>query len=509
MGARHTDRGLFRQYEEAEARAEKWEKTAKEERTAHKKEISDMMAKFHAEMAEMRGELKSEIERLEKRVGELERENEALKEDNERLKSIINKNSSNSSKPPSTDEKPSEKKANEYNGREKSGKKRGGQTGHPGKTLSRKEAEELITSGKAEHEVIEVNKTSGTEKYVSKYEYDIKIKTVVREYRYYCDANGQYHIPADHRTEVRYGTNLKAMAVALYNIGVMSTERIRMMLNAMSGDVLHLSDGAVYDFISRFSEKIQSDIDAIETDLRNQKVNQTDATVITVNGVQNYIRNISTANSVLYVGMDKKNLDCLHEVPALEGFQGILVHDHETSMYHFGTGHAECNVHLLRYLTKNTQDTSNSWSEDMKHLLSKMNEARKKLMAEGKDCFSDAEIASYKAEYFRLLALGCQQNESTKPKWAKDDERKLLNRMEKYSENHLLFLHRFDVPFDNNMSERDLRKCKNRQKLSGGFGLPEGRDMACRILSFVETCKRRSMNVFQAISDAFSHPVLT
>ena len=50
MGARHTDRGLFRQYEEAEARAERWEKTAREERTAHKKEISDMMAKFHAEI---------------------------------------------------------------------------------------------------------------------------------------------------------------------------------------------------------------------------------------------------------------------------------------------------------------------------------------------------------------------------------------------------------------------------------------------------------------------------
>ena len=44
MGARHTDRGLFRQYEEAEAHAEKWEKTAKEERAAHKKEISGMMA---------------------------------------------------------------------------------------------------------------------------------------------------------------------------------------------------------------------------------------------------------------------------------------------------------------------------------------------------------------------------------------------------------------------------------------------------------------------------------
>ena len=80
--------------------------------------------------------------------------------------------------------------------------------------------------------------------------------------------------------------------------------------------------------------------------------------------------------------------------------------------------------------------------------------------------------------------------------------------MEKYSENHLLFLHRFDVPFDNNMSERDLRKCKNRQKMSGGFGMADGRDMACRILSFVESCKRRRLNVFDAIYSALSSPVL-
>ena len=80
--------------------------------------------------------------------------------------------------------------------------------------------------------------------------------------------------------------------------------------------------------------------------------------------------------------------------------------------------------------------------------------------------------------------------------------------MEKYRENHLLFLHCFDVPFDNNMSERDLRKCKNRQKMSGGFGVADGRNMSCRILSFIESCKRRDLNVFDAIFSAFSSPVL-
>ena len=36
------------------------------------------------------------------------------------------------------------------------------------------------------------------------------------------------------RTDVFYGTNLKTMAVALYNIGVMSNERIKEMLNAIN-----------------------------------------------------------------------------------------------------------------------------------------------------------------------------------------------------------------------------------------------------------------------------------
>lgn len=42
-------------------------------------------------------------------------------------------------------------------------------------------------------------------------------------------------------------------------------------------------------------------------------------------------------------------------------------------------------------------------------------------------------------------------------KYAKQEEA-LLNRLEKYRGNHLLFIKRSEVPFDNNISERDLRK---------------------------------------------------
>ena len=46
VGARHTDADLFHQWEEAEERAEKWEKTAREERKQHEWAISDVRAEL-------------------------------------------------------------------------------------------------------------------------------------------------------------------------------------------------------------------------------------------------------------------------------------------------------------------------------------------------------------------------------------------------------------------------------------------------------------------------------
>ena len=97
----------------------------------------------------------------------------------------------------------------------------------------------------------------------------------------------------------------------------------------------------------------------------------------------------------------------------------------------------------------------------MRSLLCEMNEARKQRIKD-KSLFSEEEIGAYERAYCELINLGRQENHTTKPKWAKQGENSLLNRLEKYMQNHLLFLRYFAVPFDDNMSERDLRKCKNR-----------------------------------------------
>ncbi|MGI6652808.1 MAG: DUF6444 domain-containing protein [Christensenellales bacterium] len=71
-----------------------------------------------------------------------------------RLKSNQDKDSHNSSLPPSTDRKP--KAANEYNGRTKTGKKSGGQPGHKGTTRRMEQMKQALACIGVEPEIEDV-----------------------------------------------------------------------------------------------------------------------------------------------------------------------------------------------------------------------------------------------------------------------------------------------------------------------------------------------------------------
>lgn len=426
----------------------------------------------------------------------LRKENALLRDDNERMKRILSNNSSNSSLPPSTDQ--NRKAANTYNGRKKEGKKPGGQKGHKGNTLTKADVEAKILEGKFEHRVEEIGTPS--HRYISRYRIDLEFRPVATELRIYADADGKFSIPPGFCSDVTYGESVKAFCAYLYSEGVVSVERISECVRSLSDGALSLSGGSVYSFLSAFSKGCEREAAEIQNSLQNAPTLCTDATVVTVDGKNSYIRNFSDKNSVLYCPMDSKSLKALEKLPLLTGFAGILEHDHETALYRFGTGHGECNVHIGRYLEKNSQETGNRWSRDMKNFLEGMNQARKTLISLGKDCFEEEAYQRYLARYDAILAEGDAQNASTKGRHAKAEEAKLLRRMRKYKENHLLFLKNFQVPYSNNLSERDLRKCKNRQKMSGGFRKNTGVQMYCSILSVVETAKRRGLNILKTIT---------
>ena len=444
-------------------------------------QLMDVMARLDAVEAKNNREisrLNGEIKDLKKENRELKEENQRLKDDNARLKSIISNDSSNSSLPPSTDQKGG-KPANTYNGRTKSGRKAGGQKHHKGTTLTKADIEEKIRSGKCKHEIRTVGNPCGST-YVTKYVIDLDVVTKITGIRIYADEDGQFHIPVEYRSDVTYGADVKALAVSLYSEGVMSNDRLAAFLNAASRDVLELSEGSVYGFCRKLSDAAQESIRHLEGHLLDQEAVAADATPVTVNGEQNYIRNFSIQDTVVYRAMKSKSLKSLEKLDFLKKYTGILIHDHETALYHFGTEHGECNVHLLRYLRKNTEETGNRWSIEMAELLGEMNRERKRLQEEGKE-----------------------ENRKTRHKYAQKDEKTLLNRMEKYRHNHLLFLHNFSVPFHNNLSERDLRKAKNREKMAGGFRKGSGNEMYCGILTVIETLKRRKMGLIENLKKLF------
>lgn len=445
--------------------------------------------------------LNSRIDILEKENFALKEENLLLKEDNARLKSIINNDSSNTSLPPSTRQKGG-KPANTFNGRKKTERKPGGQKGHKGTALTKAEIEEKIAAGKCRHEIRTIGDVS-RQKYATKYVVDLKVEPVITEIRIYADEDGNIRIPAEYRSDVTYGADVRALAVSLYSEGVMSNDRIASFLNAAGNGELGLSEGSVYGFCRSFARASETSILKLEKELLNQSVVATDATTVTVDGEQNYIRNFSIKDTVVYHAMGSKSIEALKELDFLKQYAGILLHDHETALYHFGTDHAECNVHIIRYLRKNTEETGNSWSGDMIALLSEMNRKRKDSIGQGACALPDDMITEYEEKYFSLLKRGKEENKTTAHKYAKQDEKTLLSRMEKYSHNHLLFLHDFSVPFDDNISERDLRKAKNRQKMAGGFRKESGQKMYCSIMSIIETLKKRNMGLIENIKKLF------
>ena len=99
-----------------------WDRTPPEAQ-AYIRTLQERMAKLERQA----GQLERQVEQLERQVEQLQRQVKALEEENRQLRERVNRNSSNSSKPPSSDP-PHVKRAPP---RRRTGRKRGGQPGHP------------------------------------------------------------------------------------------------------------------------------------------------------------------------------------------------------------------------------------------------------------------------------------------------------------------------------------------------------------------------------------------
>ena len=79
----------------------------------------------------------------------------------------------------------------------------------------------------------------------------------------------------------------------------------------------------------------------------------------------------------------------------------------------------------------------------------------------------------------------------------------LIERLDNHKKEILRFMKERDVPFDNNLAERDLRMVKVRQKISGTFRNIDRVKDYCRIRSYISTMKKQKKDVFSALVESF------
>ena len=434
-------------------------------------------------------------------------ENKKLILEIERLKNNNDKNSSNSGKPSSKDGF----KKIIHNSRPETTKKQGGQPGHKGSTTDVYKIKQLIDTGAVKHSIINVNITNENQDkpYVTRYVQDIEITSVIREYRYYLNDSGKYDIPKEQNNVVTYGNELKAVAMLLVHRVPASMDQSVDFLKAITKDAFDLTKATLVNWSNSLAGKLEPFTEEILQGLYNATYVHTDESPININGKNHQLHNYSNDKYTLQYVHESKSKNAMEELGFLPNYIGTLIHDHNKVQYNFGTNHAECNAHILRYLQGVEDFTKHIWSIDMAKLLKEILHQKKLLKSEGIDSFNIDSLAMYVKSYDEILKQANKQYQSDYAANAyKDEERRLITRLAEYKNNHLLFMYDFKIPFSNNQAEVDIRPAKRKLNI-GIFRSDVGAKYYLQIRSFISTYLKNNKNVFQGIKDAFDNNAIT
>ena len=385
--ASNYDKHIFRQLEDVLKKCDNLSQEIKDIKKEHKEEIKRLKDQHSEEIHNLKEEHKKEVKQLNSKIEKLEDENKLLKEDNTRMKAILNRDSTNSSIPPSKDEKPKKKKINL---REKSNKKTGGQKGHKGATFTKQDVEELLKKENVKKETIKHGKPNG--KYcITKYEIDTKTIVIVKEHKFYFNKRKEIKIPKEFVSDVHYGENFKTLCDIMVVEEVISLERIKEFVEILTGGLLKISEGSLVNWIKEKSKQCKNTIKRMKIRLKNTEILQTDLTETKVKNKKRYVRNYSNDKITVYIPSKDKKIHRVKRQWILDGYTGYIVQDHDTAIYNFGIKekHVECNVHLRRYLKNNTELTKHKWSQEMDKLLLEIKNKKEEYLERGIDRFSE------------------------------------------------------------------------------------------------------------------------
>ena len=457
-------------------------------------EIKDIKKQHRQEIYELNKKHEKEVKKLNEKITSLEKENVELKEKVDILEGKSNqKNSSNSNTPPSKDE------YKVQNHREKSIRKQGGQKGRIGKTLNIEEVEKLMKDKNVEVVEEHYGNKNITETRI-KYIMDVQTKVIIRKI-YIHENNKNTEIPEEckNKSTVIYGNNLKALVAIMYAQEVIAFDRMSEFLKILTGNILRVSHGSLVNWVHEVSKQCRKSKKKLIRAIKKSKIIYTDATPTSLKGKYAYTRNYSNEVVTVLEASVSKKIQEIQRQNILPNFKNYIMHDHETGLYNFGikSHHLECWIHLGRELKYFDEYIKNSWSKELWEFAWNLNKKRKELLQNNITNFTSEEIIEYEKKYDEIIQKGINQNKNTPSKYLRDKEKAVLNRIIKYKENYLNYLKDFDFPFDDNLSERDLRATKLKKKVSGCHRSFEGLKDYSNIRTIISTCIKQGISYFE------------
>ena len=450
---------------------------------------------------------------MDRRIHTLEQRVEDLQTQVHQLQDQLAKNSRNSSKPPSTDgfKKPEPKSL-----REKSTRLSGGQPGHAGRTLTmvakpdRTEChpvERCACCGRSlAHrppdglEKRQVHDLPPLRLTVTEHQAEIKFCA--------CGHTNKAAFPEGVNAPVQYGPGVKTAAVYLKNYQFLPYERTCELLGDFFG--CRMSEGTLTNLIGECQARLESPVQQIKEQIAQAQVVQFDESGSRVEKKLWWLHAASTSTATYYDIHPKRGSEALDAIGILPTFIGRAIHDFWKPYFGYKCDHGLCNAHHLRELIFVHEQHHQDWADTMIDCLLDIKAA----VAQARpttDQLTTVQIQTFEVRYQSILNQGYAQNPlapapdgKKRGRRRKTKPRNLLERLDEHRREALAFMYDFNVPFDNNLAERDIRMMKVQQKISGMFRSEEGAKAFCRIRSYISTARKNAVGAMDAITRAFT-----
>ena len=444
------------------------------------------------------------ITEMRRETYQLAAELEEEKGKNQKLIAQISKDFENSSLPSSAR---SIRKKKIPNNREATGRKPGGQPGHPGHGR-KKQTPTRIVLLQPSQEILDDPDFRKTNRTLTKQLVNVEVCLNVMEYQadtYRNSRTGElYHaqFPDGVVDEVNYGSSVRAFLFLLNNDCCVSIDKCRDFLKNLTGGNLDISKGMISKLSQEFSEKSEPLRKSAASELFLYPVMHTDCTNARVNGQNAYVFVCAAPDGpALYYAREVKG----HAGVAgtlIEDYQGILIHGHEKTFYRYGTAHQECLAHVLRYLKGSMEnEPERTWNKDMHSLLQEMIHYVNGLES---GAARDLEkLLEYETRYDQILERALAEYADVPCTDYYRDGFNLATRLKEYRDSHLLFLHDSRVPATNNLAERLLRNIKRKQNQAVSLRSNKSLEFLCDSMSVLFLMRQEDGNLYEKVSAVF------